>query len=126
MGLLYAVMTTLLNPLPAKFIALTPWISAQSLTHLPQRIHLLGSLVIDGEERSISYSFFSPVKCLFLMPIERESPCSSQLLSLSQVLQSIGWLSKISSSKSLLAFLKSAVFVFIFIPAATFAVQLVT
>ena len=40
------------EPRPMKSMAPTPWISSQTRTHLPQRMHLAGSRTIDGLETS--------------------------------------------------------------------------
>ena len=47
-----AVPTCVRLPRPTKSIAETPWISSQTRTHRPHRMHLAGSRTIDGLEVS--------------------------------------------------------------------------
>ena len=45
--------TMVSNPRRVKSMAATPWISSQMRTHLPQRMHLSGSRMMEGEEKSV-------------------------------------------------------------------------
>ena len=45
--------TMVLNPRRVKSMAATPWISSQMRTQRPQRMHLSGSRMIEGDEKSV-------------------------------------------------------------------------
>ena len=45
--------TMVSKPRRVKSMAATPWISSQMRTHRPQRMHLSGSRMIEGEEKSV-------------------------------------------------------------------------
>ena len=111
--------TVVLNPLFLNPIALTPWTLLQTLIHLPQRIHLEGSLTIDGELVSTGFTVFSPINSIFLIPISSDSLCNSQFPLLSQEVHSLLWFDKRSSKFTFLASLTLFVFVLITIPSAT-------
>ena len=79
-------------------MAPTPWTLWHTETQRPQRMHLLDSLTIDGEEMSMGCVFLMPEYFLSRIPRSEASAASSQFPLRGQKRQSSGWLARSSST----------------------------
>jgi len=116
---LKAVPTTVLLPRLMKLMAETPWISSQTRTHLPQRMHLAGSRMIDGLDRSTLWSTGVPPKRRCWTPSSAARARSRHESFRWQYRQSSGWLASRSSTMVFRARRARGEWVWIFIPSLT-------
>ncbi len=73
------VVTLVLAPLPEKAMACTVWVSAQTATQRPHRMHFESSRTRPSEELSGGWNRFSLGKCAALAPSDSESVRNSQV-----------------------------------------------
>ncbi len=99
-------------------MAQTPWISSQTRTHLPHRMHFSGSRTMDGLEMSFSLRLRSPRKTRWRTPCSLARLARSQLPLRAQYRQSSGWLERSSSTIALRVLSTVGVLVWIFMPSA--------
>ena len=104
------------EPRWAKSMAPTCCTSLQTLTQSPQRMHLLGSRMMEGEESSIGCCFLVLGKRMSLSSSLAASSCSRQVWFFSQTVQSLQWDARISSRIILLWCCSLGVLVFITMP----------
>src|SRR5512132_62135 len=112
-----------LIPLPDAAIAWTVCTFEQTAMHLPQRMHLLGSLMSDGEVVSNAMRFLVGTNRSVMTPRSAAVFCNSQFRLRMQERHSLGWFASSSSTLVLRASRIRAELVTISIPSRTQAVQ---
>src|SRR6056297_1168082 len=122
---LNAGLTSVLKPLLVNSRIPISCTFLQVAIHLPQSMHLLVSLTIEGEKLSIVGVLLTPSYETSLIPRSSVNFCSSQDPFLSQTRHSLLWFARISSTTIFLASLTRFVFVFTTIPSETGVVHAV-